>query len=62
MVAWNACMLRIFGSINVAVLICFCFLHGGVKAWVAIPCIILALAYSIGSFVKYVADSVRCQK
>lgn len=62
MAAWNAYMLRVFGSIIGAALVCFCFLQGGVKAWVAIPCIILAIVYSVGTLVKYIVERVRLRE
>lgn len=51
--AWNAYMCRIFGSVIVAALICFCYLHDGMAYWTAFPCIAGALVYSIATFVKY---------
>ena len=57
--AWNTYMLRVFGSLIVATLICFCFIQDGVKAWVAIPCIAVAIVFSIGSFVKYILRGRR---
>lgn len=51
---WNSFMLRTYGTVLIAALFCYLFLHGGVQAWVAFPVMILAFVYIIVNFAAYI--------